>query len=524
MVSSGQLAEGVRAIDAAISLDPLQASHLRELGHTLWNAGQREVAVGVLMHGSKIPGIEASLLVDLAGMLIELGHLDAAAGAAMVAIERQPGSATAQAHLGRALFGLGQHQAALAPSIASVTLNPRNANAVSNLGAVLLHLGFYEQGLDFSRQATALNPALYQAYVNQAVALDALRRPTEAEAVSRAALAVAPHNPQVRHNLAAHLLGTGTLSAEAWTLYEARLQMTAAARAIADFPRWQGEDITGQTILLHAEQGLGDTLQFARYVTLVAERGARVILVVQPELVRLLRTLPGVSVVLAAGAPLPEFDWFCPLLSLPRAFGTTLGTIPGQTPYILPDPALVHRWRTPAENDTGTPLAVGVAWAGNRLFIHDATRSIPAAALAPLANMPGLRLHSLQKCHSLQNSDDGAPPVELLDRMAGVTDFADTAALIAGLDLVITIDSAVAHLAGAIGKEVWMLSRYTGCWRWLRNRADTPWYPTMQIYRQPCHGDWDSVLRAVRTDLEARVAARALCRGRVHEFPDHTTP
>ncbi len=502
LLSEGRVADGLNALDTALALDPRHAFGLRNLGRDLWGASRRDAAVAMLMHMSKRPGAETALLLDVAGMLNELGQFGAAAGAAFMALDRAPGSGTAYAHIGRALFGLGKHQEALGPSIAAVQALPGDGHAHANLGAVLLSLGQYEQALEFSRRATVLTPAVFQAHVNESLALGALGQLVEAEAAARAALKAAPAHPSVRHNLAAHLLSRGIFSAEAWELYEGRLELTAAARAIARHRRWRGEEIAGKTLLLHAEQGLGDTLQFVRFIPAIAAQRARVVLVVQPELVRLLQGFPGVTSLLAVGDPLPVFDVFCPLLGLPRALALTVRTIPAPIPYISADPVLIDRWQSLVGCDRTCALQVGLAWAGNRMFVNDATRSIDPALLYPLADLPGVQLHSLQK------SDEPAPAF-LRNQMSGAVDFADTAALLAGLDLVITVDSAVAHLAGAMGKEVWLLSRFMGCWRWLREREDTPWYPTMRIYRQPGHGDWETVIGNVRRDLGTRSASTA---------------
>jgi hypothetical protein len=261
---------------------------------------------------------------------------------------------------------------------------------------------------------------------------------------------------------------------------------------------------------LHAEQGLGDTLQFVRYAPMVAALGARVVLEVQPPLVRLMQGLRDVAQVIACGDALPRFDVHCPLLSLPLAFATRLETVPATVPYLHVDPAQAASWRAklPAEG-----MRVGLVWAGAPhqddagAHLIDRRRSIGIRQLLRLADIPGIHLVSLQK--------DAPEPVpdalQLIDLMPSVEDFADTAALIAALDLVIAVDTSVAHLAGALGCPVWLLSRYDGCWRWLHGRDDSPWYPGMRIHRQERPCDWSAVIEHVRSDLlrEAADAAPA---------------
>ena len=494
LLSDGKAAEAAEALQTAARLDGSQAKHHQALGQALATAERKAEAVAALMKAFDLSPGDTGLLVTIAGLLFDVGELKAAAGASLLAVQQQPGNPHAQGNLARALQGLGDSQAALAPARAAARLAPLNGGAAATLGAVLYTLGQYKEALERCRHAVRVAPTLYQARINEALCLEALGRLEEAEAAARAAMALSPDTAEIQHNFAAMLLASGRMSAETWELYEARLRLHVASRPLAERGRWAGEDVAGKTVLLHCEQGFGDTIQFLRYAGLVRARGARVVLVVQPELLRLLQGHPDADAVLAAGAALPEHDVFCPLLSLPRAFGTTLATIPSGKPYITPDPDLVQRWRHPAT----TAVKVGLAWAGSTAFVHDRARSIPLALLAPLATVPGVELHSLQR------PAGAAAAFPMVDRMADAADFADTAALIAGLDLVISIDSAVAHLAAAMGKEVWLLSRFKGCWRWLRNREDSPWYPTMRVFGQSAPGDWSGVIDQVREALAVR--------------------
>ena len=460
-------------------------------GRRLLEQGDKLGAVAAFMQASEAKPHDAGIHIQISILLGELQNFDGAIGAAMTAVDLAPTSHLAHNAMTCALLGAGRAEAALPHCANAVMLAPKDPSAILNLGAALFSLGRFQDALAVGLQAVTAAPRSFEAQCNFALALEALGRLDEAEAQSRQALSLRPDDSKARHNLAALLLSQGQLDAESWSLYESRLGLTPQARAITAFPRWAGEDVTGRTILLHAEQGFGDTIQFARFAPLVAERGARVIMAVQAPLVRLLQGLDSVDEVIAAGAPLPAFDVFCPLASLPGIFKTTLESIPGRLPYLAATAESLARFSRGREG-----LQVGLCWAGNPGFIHDRLRSIPASLMLNLRDCPGIAFHSLQK---------GAPLVfPMQDRMADVTDFADTAAIIAGLDLVIAVDTAVAHLAAAMGKEVWLLSRKMGCWRWLRNRTDSPWYPTIRIVRQSRENDWADVIAEVRDALLLR--------------------
>ncbi len=350
--------------------------------------------------------------------------------------------------------------------------------------------GEWEQAAARYRRVLGVMPATAELHNNLGTALAALGRPGEAAASFRRAVALRPGDAEAHLNLGMALLASGA-DAEGWREYEWRWRMPAyaQARAALPMPRWRGEAGDGR-LLVHAEQGLGDTLQFCRLAPLAAARGWRVTLEVQPPLLRLLQGLPGVTVV-AQGGEHPLHDRHCPLLSLPSALG--LGAVP-PGPALRADPALAAAWRGRLASLTGG-LRVGLAWAGSRLLPADARRSLPVARLAPLANLRRVRLVSLQR--------GDVAPAGMADHAEALTDFAETAALVANLDLVVSVDTAVAHLAAGMGKPVWLLDRFDHCWRWRAGQRDSAWYPTLRIYRQPRPGDWDSVLASVVRDLGA---------------------
>ncbi len=413
---------------------------------------------------------------------------------------------------------------------------PRHADSLHLLGVICGQTGRHALATDLIGQAIALKPHEPAYHTNLAIALNEQDRVDEAVASFRAALdlrpddaeahnhlgvglkrqghldaaiacyrraiALAPDDPDAHRNLGIALLARGDLP-EGWEEFEWRWQTAPMRKDRRDFPQpqWRGEPAEGRTLLIHAEQGAGDTLQFCRYASLAAARGFRVILEVPQPLLRLLRTLAGPDQLVARGEPLPQFDLHCPMLSLPLALGTTLDAIPAEIPYLRADPAQTAAWGHRVAAIAGPAPRIGLAWAGNPSTMFDRRRSLAPDLLAPLFDVTQARLFSLQK------SGPAAPGhLALTDFMADAQDFADTAALIANLDLVISADNAVAHLAGALGKPVWLLDRFDPDWRWLTGRRDSPWYPTLRIYRQPHPGDWDAVIAAVRADLGGFVA------------------
>ena len=360
----------------------------------------------------------------------------------------------------------------------------------------------------FSEKRWLYSRNIPEALNNLGNALKNLGELPEATGAYEQAIALKPDNPDYRTNRAMALLAAGRFD-EGWQAFEWRWktgQFTGAGQDSAR-PRWHGEAAPGRVLLVRAEQGFGDTLQFCRYAPLAAARGLRVVLEVQPALARLMGPVAGVERVIAQGQGLPDFDFYCPMMSLPAVFNTRLETVPADVPYLSPDSESVKIWRGRLGDGAGKSIKVGLAWAGSSrvhspdLIAADRRRSIAADALAGLMDTPGVRFYSLQK---------GGPPAPkefgLVDMMDECNDFMDTAAIVANLDLVISVDTAVAHLAGALGRPVWLLNRFDSCWRWLRGRDDSPWYPRLRLFRQPSPGDWKSVISTVGNELRKAAA------------------
>ena len=393
------------------------------------------------------------------------------------------------------LRAAGRPAAALPHLRAAMAEMPDDARLPQLLGALLAECDGMPDAIKAFRRAIALRPAA-ASWSNLGKALAAEGRFAEADAAHGQALALAPSDAQLALNRAVALLKSGRL-AEGWEALECRYRLPGRRPPLPGPRAADLDEVASRTVLLCQEEGLGDTLQMIRYAPLLAARGARVLAWVPAALMRLVATVEGVASVVPAGA-LPRYDLWCPMLSLPRLFGTTLDRMPPATPYLRADPAETARWaaRLPQGG-----LRVGVAWAGG-LHPNDPTaaatdrvRSMAPRFLAPLAAVPGVRLVSLQL--------GAAPPPDLgmADPMPDVRDFADTAGIVANLDVVVSVDTSVAHLAAGMGKPVLLLDRYDACWRWLHGRADSPWYPTLTILRQPSPGGWPAAVAAAAAAL-----------------------
>lgn len=420
-----------------------------------------------------------------------------------------PDSATTLANLAHALHCLDRDDEAIACCHQALASNPGHAPALNVLGTIYRFRGRWDEAIDCYRKALDLDPRSLDVCNNLGITLLALRRLDEAGHYFDRALAIDPDRADAHWDRACLLLLQGDY-ARGWKEYEWRWIHDPDLRRQAGRypqPRWRGEDPAGKTILLHTEQGLGDALQFIRYAPLLARRGARVLLSCPRPLQRLLAGVEGVAEVVDPGA-IPHFDCHCPLLSLPLLFGTTLDSVPASIPYLAADPGLAASWaqRLPADG----ALRVGVVWTSNPHRYGGATkvarsklsRACPGTALAPLAGVRGVRYFSLQK-----DPPPGDPPgLALTDCMHMVDDFADTAALIANLDMVISVDTSVLHVAGALGKPVWIMLPFDSEWRWLLTRDDSPWYPTARLFRQRVMGDWPQVIADVAAALRGVVA------------------
>jgi len=516
LLALGRADEALASFELALALaseDP-RAHHNRGLA-----------LVSLKRVADALESFERALALDPAAAATHLWHGKTCLelgrpGEALASIERArelaPLEFIADLERGVALAQLERNEEALASFDAALSADPRSHEAANNRGAVLLRLFRpAEAHADFAN-AIALSPEFIEPRINAGIALRGLGRFSEALESLDHALALRPEDPTATWCKALIKLGRGELR-EGWPLYEARLQVEPGRRLVRSFtePRWTGhEPLAGRTLLVHAEQGLGDTLQFCRYLPGLEELGARVVFEVQPVLMRLLSSLAMRGTLIARGDPLPQFDLEIPLGSLPLALGTELDTIPAGVPYLHVDPAAAERWAKRLAELPG--LRVGINWQGNpeaeKLAALEA-RSFPLAAVAPLARVPGVSLVSLQKgagAGERSQVEFGGNIAQLTDPMyMGPEEIAEeTAAILKGLDLVITADTALAHLAGALGVRVWVALQAVPDWRWLIGRDDSPWYPTMQLFRQRTPGDWPEVFERLAAALAAMSGSR----------------
>lgn len=522
-----QKADTARALDLigrAIALQPAHPGYRYNRGLILQQAGRLEDAAADFQAVAALQPADLGAWESLGETLLALGRAEGALAAYDRAVALRPGSAVLRSNRGVALRLLGRLDEALAAQDEAVSIDPRFPEGWSNRGNVLKDLGRLDEALESFDRALQLAPNAPQAQVNRANVLRELARLPEALAGYDRAIALAPGYPEAHHHRAVlmmdlqrpaeavpgfdraialrrpyreaeaaramALLMAGDF-ARGWAAYEARALPSPPA---AD-PPWLGrEPVEGQTVLVWAEQGLGDTLQFCRYAPRLAERGARVVLQVQPPLATLLKALPGVRVIGADETP-PAFDRHVPLLSLPLA----LGTLPTPGAYLSPDPAKARAW---AERlGPAARKRVGLFWSGAAGHRNDRHRSLPLARLLA-ALPPGLDYVSLQREVRPQDQATLAAHPEVRHFGEALTDFSDTAALVSLMDVVVGVDTSLAHLAGALGKDVrLLLARIGQDWRWMTARDDTPWYPSMTLYRQGEDCRWDRVLAAVARDL-----------------------
>ncbi len=385
----------------------------------------------------------------------------------------------------------------------AVTLVPEEPEFHNNLGLALAAADRTDEAIAQFRQAIALKADLATAWNNLGLSLQAANELPDAIAAFRHALRAAPDFAQAHWNLALALLASGQY-AEGWREYEWRHRaQTFGAAATSSAPRWQGEALTGRTMLLSAEQGLGDALQFVRFAAPLAARGARVIVRAPDALQEILASAPGVAQILGSTDPLPAHDFQLPLLSIAGLLDVDERAIPATVPYLSPPGPLVQTL-APAISAFPAKLRVGLSWAGSARHVNDRRRSCPLAALVPLLELPDIAWFSLQKIDG-EDQIAQVPAAQRIHLLDARNDFAQKAALIEGLDLVVSVDTSNAHLAGALGKPVWILLPFAPDWRWRLGRTDSPWYPTARLFRQPRAGDWTSVVADVRAALAARV-------------------
>jgi len=495
---SGKLEDALKAYDKAISLQPDNAELWKDLATVLVNLNRLDEAFLGLQHALKLRPryVDAANLCGL--LLYRSGRYSEALDHFNLSIETEPSQADAL-HL-RALvyMNLGRLEQAEADNRASLQLNPADADTHNNLGTVLQKLGRYQDSIEGYDRAIALRPNFLLALKGKASSLVELRRLEEASACFARFLALDPENADARWNLALLQMLVGDFRA-GWLGREARWQTGMMRDPILPQPLWLGDrSIEGATILLYGDEGIGDTLQFARYIPMVADLGARTIVAVADPICSLLSRLDGVAQCIPKTSALPAFDTHCPISSLPLAFKTTLETIPSAVPYLpAPDQDRVTQW----EQRLGahTRFRVGLVWSGNPSHANDHNRSMPLRDLIKILDLDATFV-SLQK--ELRDGDrEILAGVDIVDMTENLGDFEDTSALASCLDLIISVDTSVAHLAGGLGCQVWILLPFTPDYRWMFDREDSPWYPTARLFRQTEARDWAGVVDRLRIEL-----------------------
>jgi len=485
----------------ALLLNPKLALPWLGLGKIKEDQGDRESAEALYHQARVYEPTFPETYVRLGALALEQGALDRAIEYFEQALRLSPDRAEYHNHLGNAYNKNKDWKKAEVCFERAIRLNPDDYSAYNNLGLVLHRQGRLEESLKMYEKAVSLNPDKPELQVNLGNLYKELGRISEAIDQFRKVIQHHPDFPFAHWNLSLVLLSIGCFE-EGWQEYEYRLKLhETICRKDLPFPLWNGEAIQGKRLLLHQEQGIGDTIQFVRYIPMIQEKGGKVFLQCQPELKALLSSLEGCEGVLSFEDELPACDYHCPLLSLPRIFKTDLPHIPARIPYLFADPTKVERWRRRLLRE-GEGKRIGLVWAGRPEHAHDHNRSLSLHRFSPLFRVAGIAWFSLQKGEAVRQLDDFAEKDRIQDYTGELADFSDTAALIENLDLVITVDTSVAHLAGALGRPVWTLIHFSSDWRWLLDREDSPWYPTMRLFRQTRYGDWDGVIERVAEELD----------------------
>jgi tetratricopeptide (TPR) repeat protein len=498
-----------KAFDRGVELKPDDAELWARRSDALASLARPEEALSSYSHVLKLDPRNAGAALRCGMLLIALKRPEEALVYLDLCDALLPDNAPVLEQRGLALHNLRRYEEALAENLRSHALDPTGFDVCNNIGAALHWLRRDEEALPWFDKALALRPDSIPALLNKASALTQILRIDQAIEVYRQVQTIDPDNADAAWNLALLALLQGDFEA-GWAGREVRWR---AHMRPARYPRfaqamWRGEDgIEGKTILIYADEGMGDSIQFARYAPLLAARGARVILAVQEPLQGLLTGLPGVSLCVSRDEALPAFDLHCPMCDLPLAFATRLDTIPSAISYLpAPAPARIQSWEQRLQNRLGPDrkLRVGLVWSGNPGQLNNHNRSLPLRALLRLCDLDASFI-SLQKD---PRADDRAllDQAGMLDLSADLTNFTETAALVSCLDIVISVCTSVAHLAGALGRPTWTLLSYSPDFRWLLDRDDSPWYPTMRLYRQSASRDWDELVDRVRTELALRIA------------------
>ncbi len=503
-VQLGRVGEAHRLFGAAVRINPNVPQVQANLGQVLLMLKRPQEALACFDKACAMAPDNVDILNNRANALLNLGRTQEALDQFRAVLARAPNHGEARLNSGITHAALGSMDEAVAEFDRALALAPGHPVAHYNRGLALYELGRYAEAVDSHDQALAAAPEHPGAWLNRGRALAALSRFDDAIASYGKAKAIQKDNPDVHFMESLALLTVGDYQ-RGFEKYEARWRRTGMLEPKSrGRPLWLGDyPLNRKTVLLHAEQGLGDTIQFARYVPQLAESGATVVLEVQPELTALMSRLEGAKTVIASGTPPPPYDVHCPLGTLPLALKTEPSTVPAPIPYLSADDERLAKWSVRLAALARPRIAV--AWAGNASHLNDRNRSMAFARLKPLFSGPA-RFISVQREVRPEDAALLAAEPRVADIGGDLGDFADTAAVIALCDLVIAVDTAVVHLAGAMGRPVWVMLPFTPDWRWTLEGETTPWYPTARLFRQSALGDWDGVTEKVAGALRQLVS------------------
>jgi len=501
LINAGRAAQAAAAYEEVLAVAPDNPEALLNRGVALRRMGKRDEALASYLRAIAVAPDRSAVWVNAANALADAGRMAEAGAAISAGLSRQPMAAEAWLALSGMLTRQERSLAAEVCLRRAAKLAPNDPGPLIRLAGLLSQRGMLDEALAMFDQARRIGPLSVSAHSGYAQTLISQGNLDEAERHLRRALALDGDSLDAHLGLARLLLLKGDLGT-GWVEYEWRRRKPESKLPKLPGREWDGSPIAGKTVLVYAEQGFGDVLQFCRYVPILAAQGARVIFAVPPQLRRLMQGLEGVAELIVSFRPMPQFDFHVPLLSVPRYLGIALDKIPARVPYLRAPPSTI-----PLPAPLGTRVKVGIVWAGSPQHSNDRNRSLSLEEMLPLSAIPGVALYSLQAGPRVGDMAKVAHPALVRDLSRHLNDFADTAGVIASLDLIVCADTSVAHLAAALGRPVWVLMPFSPDWRWLIGREDTPWYPTMRMFRQTEPGRWDDVVARVIAEL-AKGAAR----------------
>ncbi len=498
---SGALEEAILSYKEAVKLDPDYAMAFSNLGSALQESGKPEEAITSYERAIELNPDYTEAHNNLGTSLLERGKPEEAITCHKRAIELNPDCAEAHNNLGTALMEQGNFDSAITSYKRALLLKPEYAEAHNNLGTALMAQNKFDAAIISHKKAIELKPDYAEAYNNLGTVHDGTGKHEEAIGNYMQAIELKPDYVQAHLNLSFALLLTKNFK-KGLQEYEWRLRLKRRTPETNQKPMWDGSSLNGKSILVYTEQGVGDSIQFARYLPMIKAQGGNVIFECHNSLLRLLKNCTGIDKIIESSSnivPGVQFDFHIPLLSLPGLFGTNMDSIPQNLSYIKPDPVLASQWRSKFDHDNN--LKIGIVWAGNPEHINDHNRSCSLNDFAHLTSIQELTFYSLQKGLASAEANNHPNGIKIVNLDNELSDFADTAAAIDNLDLIIAVDTAVAHLAGAIDKPVWTLLPFVPDWRWMHERDDSPWYPSMRLFRQTQLNDWAEVFDQVKTAL-----------------------